>query len=193
MSTGGKVLTFLIIPVILAWMILASGVATINADAADTIRKLKTEITESEQQLAANEAEIFKTRDSIVLVQDDTAVNQAVLRERVNELERMRADKEEDKTRVSQQRDMLTASVEGANTSLNERKKELQDETQALAQLEGQVRQLQSDNAELTDQLTKLRDDFKRILQGNQRTVNSMVGGPHARMGSPVSYVPSGR
>lgn len=188
MSTAGKVLVVLVLLVLPVWIVLVSAVAQLNTAWTQEVQKQKDAVDKLEQDVAANQQAITKMKDQIVLVQNSAEEQSTVLRSKLTDVERARADVIQIQTGVKVQLDTLKAAVDKANAARDRRKEEKQQEIQAKADAEKAVNELKSDNAELMSQLTRLRDEFKSLLESNKALVNRMIRSGTQRTGRPASF-----
>jgi hypothetical protein len=186
MSTAGKVLTVLSALLMIVWIILLSGVAQLNTDAAKRVADLKTKAEELRGQVDKAQQEALDTRDEIVKEQEakEREVRNARIRESRSELQ------------LTEARETLSRNqflVEGAGKALAASKEDLDLRNKEKADLEAAkaagtalVDQLRGQNAERLDQLAKLRDEFQQTRQRNVGAVDSLrrAGRPAAQ---PVS------
>jgi chromosome segregation ATPase len=189
MSTAGKVLVVLVLLVVPVWIVLVSAVAQLNAEWTQELQKQQAQVTKLQQNVAANEQAIMKMKDDIVVAQTTADEHATVLRARLVDVERARADAIQVQTGVKVQLDTLGAAIAKAEDARKQRNEEKQQEIQAMAAAEKAVTELKAENAELMSHLTQLRDEFKSLLESNKALVDRILKGRTQRAGRPASYV----
>jgi chromosome segregation ATPase len=191
MSTAGKVLVVLILLLVPVWIILVSGVASVNTEATKQISELKQQVAKLEEDLAKTERDIQGLKDQISLEQRATSENLAVIRSRLAEYDRARTDVFEIQDRAELDLELIKNSLKGAQEARDQRVTELKNETQAKADAEAEVAKLKTETADLMDQLEKLRDDFKSTLESNRQLVERLQQAERKRVARPSSLTPS--
>jgi chromosome segregation ATPase len=185
MSTAGKVLVVLILLVVPIWILLASTVAQLNTEWTQALAKRDQEITKLEKDVQDNERAILDLRDQIALEQGAMESEQAVVRSKLAEVERGKAEMIQIQTGVANQLETLQTSLKTAESAKELRNAEFKAEGAAKAAAEAVVERLKGENSQLMDQLTALRTEFKRIVDSNKKIVESLrkssVAKPPAR------------
>ena len=188
MSTPGKVLVVLVTLTSLIWIVMVASVAQINntgseklANLTAQVEKLQTDVVETQRQLEA-------LKDQIGQTQVEMGLDLATVRSRQAALEKVRSDTLEMATRVKLQLAGYEASIQTAQTARDQREAEKKAEVEAKAKAEAEVEELTSEHSRLTEQLTKLTNEFRTTLESNKRLVDRLLksGGRQAR---PASFV----
>lgn len=186
MSTAGKVLTILTALLMIVWIVLLSGVAQLNTDAAKRVAELKQKAEDLRGEVAKARQDALDARDEIVKEQEakDREVSVARVRESRAELQ------------LTEAREALARNqflVEGAAKALGTAKENLDLRNREKADLEkakadgtALVDKLRGENAERLDGLAKLRDEFQQTRGRNADAIGSLrkAGRPAAQ---PVS------
>ncbi len=173
MSTAGKVLVVLFLLVLPVWIILVSAVANLNSEWTQALARLEKQVSDLEPQVAANEKKILKLQDEIALAQDSADAEQTLLRAKIAEVERGKAEMTQIQTAVANQLDALKVAVESAKTASTQRKQQLDTETAAKDAAVESVKKLDTENAQLLQTLLNLRNEFKQILEQNRQLVGT--------------------
>jgi len=173
MSTAGKVLVVLFLLVLPVWIILVSAVASLNTEWTQVLAKLEKQVVDLEPQVVANQAKILQLQDQITLAQKSAADEQTLLRARIAEVERAKAEVVQIRTAVANQVDLLHSAVQAAQNASSKRKDERDSETAAKAAAIASVNKLDDENTKLLDELLNLRKEFKQLLEQNRQLVSS--------------------
>ncbi|MHC5542181.1 hypothetical protein ACYOEI_28500 [Singulisphaera rosea] len=192
MSTAGKVLVVLVLLVLPIWIILVASVANLNTEWTMALKKLEGNIKTLEKQVADNEAMSHGLKDQIALAQSTAETNHVVIRSKLAEIERARAETTQIKTAVDVQLDTLKAALASAESTREHRKTEAQEEEKAKGAALADVERLKGETNQLMDQLSKLREEFKSTLDANRKLVERLLRGgstPPARSASLLSPV----
>src|SRR4051794_848243 len=115
MSTAGKVLVVLVLLLLPVWIILVSTVATLNMEWTQALAKQKQQIATLESDVAKNQRAIADLQDKITLEQLATEEQQTVLRAKLADVERAKAEAIELLTGVKVQLATLNEAVAKAN------------------------------------------------------------------------------
>jgi len=191
MSTAGKVLVVLVLLLLPVWIILVSTVATLNMEWTQALAKQTTQVATLEGDVAKNTQAIADLQAKISLEQVTSEAEQTVLRARVADVERAKAEAIEIQTGVKVQLAMLQNAVAKAQVARKDRDQEQQNETAGLAAARMTVDELKAANSELLNELTQLRDEFKSLLESNKTVVERVLKSTTRRTGRPSSLVRS--
>jgi peptidoglycan hydrolase CwlO-like protein len=167
MSTAGKVLVVLVMLASIACLILAGGVAQLNANANKRLLDLSNELAKAREDIEAARREAMATRDETTETQERIDRQVATLRARQNDLERSRSQIVENLTRLQYDLGTVNATIDGANTSKTSHGAEFEADDRALAELRGRVQALKDNNAQLMDRLKSLRQQFQDTYHKN--------------------------
>jgi len=174
MSTAGKVLTGLVLLMLPIWIVLVSAVTQLNASWREVLRAEVEKVAKLEQSVLDNQKEIQRLKDRILIVQVSGEEQATVLREKLADVERIKAEAINIQTAVKNQIESLTAAGASAAVARDRRKEEKEQEIQATAAAEKAVNELKAENAELMTQLTQLRQEFRSLLESNKALVQRM-------------------
>lgn len=178
MSTAGKVLIALVLLVLPVWIMLVSAVAQLNSEWKQALAKQQQQAESLEQQIAKNEQEIAATRDAISRMLDVAQEQQTVLRSKIADVERSRANAAEILSSVNVQLSVLKGAVAGAEKARDQRAAEKMAEIQRKDAAEKEVEQLKIQNNELMNTLAQLREEFKATLDANRRLIKTSSTSP---------------
>lgn len=167
MSTAGKVLAVLVLLTSLIWMVLASGVAQLNANGNRRLNELTVQIEKLQDNLKQAQSDVVSLRDQTSSLQEQSDRDLVVLRSRQSDIEKSR----------SQIQDALAGPISARDGSRNDqgfpgpallhRNEEYQAEEKALADLKSDVQTLMADTGQLADRLTTLRKEFQNTYHAN--------------------------
>ncbi len=172
MSTAGKVLVVFVMLTTMLWMILAGGVAQLNRNGNAALQKLADDIEKMDAELISAKHEILDLRDQTAFSQESIDREVAVLRSRQADLEDAHSQISESLSRLRYQQATVEETIKTAQTSLQNRNKEHQDEEKAIDDLRTEVRGLKTDNTQLMARLQSLRDKFQETYGSNLKMLN---------------------
>jgi len=167
MSTAGKVLVVLILLAALGWIFLAAGVAQLNRNGNETLAKLQADLENAEKGLRQAQVDLMTLKDDTARFQANMDTQVAVIRTRLNTLEAGNSRLKAVLNNTQAQLQTVETTVADARHDLEVRKQEKADETRLLADARAEVQELIAKDAELTERLGSLRDEFKRQFQEN--------------------------
>jgi chromosome segregation ATPase len=171
MSTAGKVLTVLILLVMMAWLVVLSGVIQLNVNWEEKIGKQQTQLDNLQKDTEETAGKILKVTEQARLKQDETDRELRELLGRIATAERRQSDTLEKLTRVKTQVADYLAAVEQAEKNKATREAEYAQGEADLVKKKEDIAKAQAMNSELRDQLARLQDDFKRLLAENTAKV----------------------
>jgi len=172
MSTAGKVLVVFIMLGALTWLILAGGVAQLNRNGNQALEKLATELEKVQASLEHDRHEIGVVRDQTQLVQQNIDREVEDLRSRQADLERARSQIVESLTRVQYELAIVDETIKTAQTSLENRNTEHQEEMKAIEGLRAEAQNLKTENDQFMARLQSLRDKFQSTYHTNLEMLN---------------------
>jgi hypothetical protein len=187
MSTAGKVLTVLSVLLMLVWIVLISGVAKLNTDAAEQVSKLRDKAQTLKDDVAKARQESTDTHAAIVKEQEDKERELRNARTRESRAELQLTETREHQARMQFLVEKAATSLASAKENLNLRNQEKADLEKAKADGTALVDKLRGENAERLDRLTKLRDEFQKTRQQNVGSVDSLRKAGRATA-QPVSF-----
>jgi len=174
MSTPGKVLVVLVTLTSLIWIVMVASVAQINNSGSEKLANLTTQVNKLEVDVAQARRQLEALKDQISQAQVEMGLDLATIRSRQAALEKVRSDTIEMATRVKLQLAGYEASAQTAQTARDQREAEKKAEAEAKAQAEAEVAKLKSEHSRLTDQLTKLSNEFRTTLESNKRMIDRL-------------------
>jgi predicted nucleic acid-binding Zn-ribbon protein len=160
MSTAGKVLVVLVALVTVAWIILAAGVAQLNANGTKRLHELTQEVAKTEAKIADVQHDVVVLRGQIASAQEKVDIDLAVLRTRLIDVEKAHSQILEGLARSQYELATVEETIKAAQTNLEHRNEEKAAEEKGLADARTEVRQLMDDSTRLMKQLKSLRETF---------------------------------
>ncbi len=171
MSTAGKVLIVLVLVASLVWMVLASGIAQLNANGNRRLNQLTTEIEKLKDQIEKAQTDVASLRDQSSSVQEQADRDRVVLRARQSDIEKSRSQIKDALERVQFQVATVQDTIKSAEDALLHRNEEYQSEEKALADLKSDVQTLMADTGQLLERLTTLRKQFENTYHASVETL----------------------
>jgi chromosome segregation ATPase len=169
MSTAGKVLVVLVLLVAPIWILMASTVAQLNMNAGASLAALKTKVATLENDFSTMTRDVVKLKDQIAHEQEAMSQQLAVTRAHQADLQKARSEWIEIASRDNYQVAAMQEAAKRAEATRDLRAAEKVQETAAMQAAEAEVEKLQQDHAQLTEQLDKLRGDFKATVDENRK------------------------
>ncbi len=173
MSTAGKVLTVLVMLATVGWIVLGAGVAQLNRNGNAALAKLQADLKNAEDGLHDAEVALVKLIDDTARFQENMDTQLAVLRSKMigvdaagSRLKGILAD-------MQGQLATVETTVANAQHDVEIRKQEKETETKLLADARAEVLRLRDVDAEMTERLGTLRDQFKKTYDENADRVAS--------------------
>jgi chromosome segregation ATPase len=169
MSTAGKVLVVLVLLVAPVWIVMVSTVAQLNKNAGAQLAGLEKNVATLESDVASMTKNIVSLKDQIALEQQ--AMNQQLVATRAHQadLQKARSEWIEIASREAYQVAAMQEAAKRAEATRDLRAAEKVQETAAKQAAEAEVEKLQQEHAQLTEQLDKLRGDFKATVDENRK------------------------
>lgn len=167
MSTAGKVLVVLIMLTAIGCLILAGGVAQLNANANQRLQQLAEELEKTQASVETTRQEVKSYRDQTTVAQEKIDREITALRSQQTDLERSRSQISETLSRLQYDLDTVNATITDARESLKNRITEFDNEQTAMANLRRHVQSLKTNNSELMGRLQSLRDKFQDTYHKN--------------------------
>ena len=177
MSTAGKVLSVLSVLVLAVWIVLMAAVTQQNTDANKRLNELKEEIVKLKDDVSKTESNAFETRLKINQEQVGKERDMTLVRTRLSTAERQLSNTLESLSRLQIEVTNYTQALATAKGDLVARNEEKAKVEKDKAEEEAVVKRLQGENAELTDNVLKLRADFQKALKENQAEVQRQLKG----------------
>jgi chromosome segregation ATPase len=167
MSTAGKVLIILFLLTTLVWVVLASGVAQLNTNYNTKLHDLTVQVEKMGADLEQTQKDVDSLNDQISLTQEQIDRQLVLLRATQSDLERERSQIQETLLRNQYQLATIEETIKSAQSALEHRTTEQQEETQALAQAKADVQTLMAQSSQLMDRLATLRKEFQTTYHAN--------------------------
>ena len=186
MSTPGKVLVVLAALMLGVWIVLISAVTQLNVNAGQQLDKLKVDVAKVEEDVA----KVKQNSDDLLVKINEEQVGKErdmrLVRIRLSTMERQVSTTQESLSRIQIEVDNYTKAAATAKTGLTQRNAEKAKYEKDKADEEAVVKRFQGQNAELTDELLKLRAKFSEKLKENQAEVQKQLktGKPTTRAAS---------
>jgi chromosome segregation ATPase len=183
MSTAGKVLIILFVLTTVVWIILASGVAQYDTNANTKLHQLVQQVEKLETDLKQTQDDIAAQRNETSRVQEDIDRTFTLLSERQVDIEKARSQISETLSHNQYQLETIQAAIKGAQTALENRNKEHEQDTTELARMRAEVKNLMADCSRLQDRLAALRKDFMNTYHANIELLGKAGRSDNARRG----------
>ncbi len=167
MSTAGKILVILVMLASIVCLMLAGGVAQLNANANKRLQELSTQLAKAQEDIEAAKREAMAQRDQATVTQEKIDRDVTTLRARQTDLERSRTQIVDTLARLQYDLSTVNATIEGAKNSFQNRNAEFEADEKELADLRGRVQSLKANNAQLMARLQTLRDQFQDTYHKN--------------------------
>ena len=175
MSTAGKVLVVLSVLMLGVWIVMISAVTQLNTNGNQQIEKIKADVSRLQTDVATAKQSADDTLVKINQEQVGKERDMRLVRIRLSTAERQISTTQESLSRLTIEVDNYTKSAATAKVGLAQRNDEKAKYEKDKADEEAVVKRLQGQNAELTDQLVKLRTDFQAALKVNQAEVQKQL------------------
>jgi hypothetical protein len=175
MSTIGKVLIGLILPLIVVWVFLIAANAQKNKNWQAEIDRLEKQVAQLEKEIETTQSDIVKTRDEVTQLQATLGQELAVRRAKQAEAEQLRSAALANLARLKNLQATSEATQKNAEDNRDKRTAEVKEERETLAMREGEVRDLQAINKKQMDELAKLREDFLSLQKANKAKVSQLL------------------
>jgi chromosome segregation ATPase len=161
MSTAGKVLIVLVMLMSMVWIVLSAGVSRLNTNANTRLHELTEKVADLQGKVQDAQSETTSLLTQTQQVQEMLDREFALLRAKQSDLERARSKIADMLSSVKYELELVQGTVKGAQTDLEHRNIEQQEETARLGTERAQVAELMADCSKLRDRLGSLRKDFK--------------------------------
>lgn len=171
MSTAGKVLSVLVLLATLGWIVLAAGVAQLNRNGNAALAKLQADLKNAEEGLHQAQVDLVKLKDDTSRFQSNMDTQIAVLRAKTTGVEAAGSRLKGILAEMQGQLSTVEATVAASQHDLEMRKQEKEAETRQLAEARAEVLRLRGVDAEMTDRLASLREEFKKTYEENASRV----------------------
>jgi chromosome segregation ATPase len=184
MSTAGKVLSVLVALMTLVWIVLSAGVSQLNTNANARLHDLalKLEKLQDDVKKAQDDTASFLSQTS----QAQEAVDREyeVLRAQQADLQRASSQISDSLAGVKYELEIVQETGKSAQSALENRNAEHQEETKELGQDRALVQELMAQCGKLRDRLTSLRKDFLSQYHANIEMLGKASKPTEAQAGS---------
>jgi chromosome segregation ATPase len=167
MSTAGKVLVVLFLLASLIWVAMTAGVAQLNTNYNTKLHGLTVQVDKLAADLEQTQRDVASFNDQITQAQEQMDRQLVLLRVTQSDLERERSEIQETLLRNQYQLATVEETIKSAQSALDHRNTELQEETTALAQAKSDVQTLMAGSTQLMDRLTTIRRDYQTTYREN--------------------------
>ncbi|WP_435011321.1 hypothetical protein P12x_002628 [Tundrisphaera lichenicola] len=191
MSTAGKVLTVLILLVMIIWVVVLSGVTTLNVNWEQKIDKQEKQLQTLQADAEKAASDIIRLTEQARREQDATERDLAEVLVRIATAERRQSATVESLTRLKAEVADYTAAVERAEINKKNRDAEFAQVEEDVRKKLDEIAKSQTLNSDLRDQLAKLQDDFKKLMADNTAQVEQAVKAGRARPASSPRPAPA--
>lgn len=177
MSTAGKVLVFLTVPLIIVWIALMSAVAHYNRQGTTLMQKLENEQAKLADDITAARIATAAAKDALNNQQVATSRELAVIQDKKYATQKQLSDTTEATTRVTIDLEDQQKALKAANLNRDHRVTENQQMQKDLDAVGQEVERLKQIDRDQRVQLKKLRDEFKKIYEENKNRVKVVKQG----------------
>jgi myosin protein heavy chain len=174
MSTAGKVLVVLVLLVVPIWVVLVSTVAQLNKNAGEQVATLEKSVENLKTELATLRKNMVGLKDQIALEQDAMTQQVTLLRSQQSDLQKARSEWVENVSRARYEVAGMQETAKEAEATRDRRAAEKMQEIAAKQAVEAEVQRLKQEHAQLSEQLDKLRGDFKTTVDTNRKLVDQI-------------------
>lgn len=181
MPTAGKVLTILLVPFFIVWLVLASMATQRNRNHGEKIKQMDAQIenlvgtAEKPGEIAQLQDQVDRLTRQIEDQQLQTTRDATVLRARLSQLESLVALTREDLARVQIAVQETEKQVDNARQIAERRTKEKADTEKAIEDAKAELANLTDEDAELRKRRDDLDREFKALLAENKRLVRRIL------------------
>jgi chromosome segregation ATPase len=161
MSTAGKVLIVLVMLVTMVWIVLASGVSRVNTNANTRLNELIQQVEKLQGQVKDTQTEVASLLSQTSQTQESIDREFHLMSAKISDLQRARSNVFETLSGLNHELEIVNGTVKAAQTDLENRNVEYQEETNRLGADRTQVEELMADCKKLRDRLGSLRKEFQ--------------------------------
>jgi predicted nucleic acid-binding Zn-ribbon protein len=167
MSTAGKVLIVLVMLMTFVWVVLSAGVARVNTNANTRLHDLTEQVEKLEGQVKDAQDEVASLLTQTSQTQENIDREYTLLRAKQSDLERARSHVAETLSGAKYELEIVEGTVKGAQTDLEHRTTEHQEQTKLLEKERADVQELIAACGKQRDLLASLRKDFESRYHAN--------------------------
>lgn len=177
MSTAGKVLVFLTVPLIIVWIALMSAIAHYNRQGSMAMQKLENEQAKIADDITKARLATAAAKDELNNEQVATSRELAVIQDKKYAAQKQLSDTTEATTRVTIDLEDQQKALKAANLNRDHRIAENQQMQKDLDTAAQEVERLKQVDRDQRAQLKKLRDEFKKIYEENKNRIKVVKQG----------------
>lgn len=184
MPTAGKVLTILIIPAAIAWLVLASMAVQFHRNSGEKIKNLEKQIEtlagdyDAPGEIGRLQNQVSDLKYQITAVQNDTHRQTTLLREQLSGVETLLALTREDLGRVNILVRDCGDQEEMARRVAEVRTQEKADAEKAVADSQSVLEEVRQIDAQLREKRESLFRDFQAVHAENKQLVARLLQAP---------------
>jgi predicted nucleic acid-binding Zn-ribbon protein len=167
MSTAGKVLIVLVMLMTFVWVVLGAGVARVNTNANTRLHELTQEVEKLEAKAKDARDEVSSLLTQTSQTQEKIDREYIVLRAQQSDLERARSQASHTLSGVKYELEIVEGTGKGAQTDLEHRTAEHQEESKLLEKQRADVQELIASCNKQRDLLASLRKEFDSKYHAN--------------------------
>jgi chromosome segregation ATPase len=185
MSTAGKVLIVLVMLMTLVWVVLSAGVSRYNTNANTKVFELAKQVEELQEKVKKTQDEVASTLTQTAQEQERIDRERALLGSKRSDLERARSQISDTLSGVKYELEIVEGTAKTAQTDLDNRTAEHQEETKILEKERADNQELMASCGKQRDQLASLRKDFQSKYRANIEALGKAASkSTQARAGS---------
>lgn len=174
MSTAGKILVGLTLPLMLVWIALIAGVAEYNRKGSLEVSKLQAQAAKLEQEVLEKIAETRSFKDQTDFEQVALGRDMAVIQAKKNAAQEALSVAIEDDARAKIDLTSQESTYKKAQRNRDDRIAETKQTATELHNAESEVERLKEVDSDQRLQLKKLRDEFKRTFDDNRAKIKKV-------------------
>jgi predicted nucleic acid-binding Zn-ribbon protein len=167
MSTAGKVLIVIVMLLTIVWVLLSAGVSRINTNHNTKVFELTKKVEELQEQVKETQEQLESLLIQTPLAQEKVDRERAVLRAKQTDLERARSQVADDLASVKYELEIVEGTAKGAQTELEHRNTEHEEETKSLEKQQVDVKELMAQCSKQREELDSLRKEFLSKYHSN--------------------------
>lgn len=173
MSTAGKVLVFLTLPLIVVWIVLMSAVAHYNRQGTKAVLASQQEQAKIENDIKKAKADVAALKDDLNIVQVETSRALAVIQDKKYAVQKQLSDATNAASSVAYALEDQQKALKAADLNRDHRIAENKQVQAELTAGEEEVERLKQVDQEQRVRLKNLRDEFAKVYKANKLKVIS--------------------
>ncbi len=184
MSTAGKILIVLVTLMTIVWVVLSAGVSQLNTNGNARLHELAVKIEKLQGDVKQAQEDTVSFLSQTQQAQEKVDREYGVLRARQADLQRAASQISDSLSGMKYELDIVQGTVKSAQSALEHRNTEQQEETKELAQDRVQVQELMAQSSKLRDRLASVRKDFTSRYHDNIEMLGKASKPTEAQAGS---------